>query len=73
MRVRDADLGAVPTIADHLPAITADATLRDALNTMLGQSSDTVLVTENGRALGVLELAQLKAAVRPTTKTDTQA
>jgi osmoprotectant transport system ATP-binding protein len=73
MRVRDADLGAVPTIADHLPAITADATLRDALNTMLGQSSDTVLVTDEGRALGVLDLAHLKAAVRPNDQTDTQA
>jgi osmoprotectant transport system ATP-binding protein len=73
MRVRDADLGAAPTIADHLPSITADATLRDALNTMLGQNSDTVLVTEDGRALGVLDLAHLKAVVRPNSETGTQA
>jgi osmoprotectant transport system ATP-binding protein len=72
MRVRDADLGAAPTIADHLPAITADATLRDALNTMLGQSSDTVLVTEDGRTLGVLDMAHLMAVVRVNNKTDAQ-
>jgi osmoprotectant transport system ATP-binding protein len=72
MRVRDADLGAVPTATDYLPTIAADATLRDALNTMLGQGSDTVLVTEDGRALGVLDLAYLRAVVRPN-KTDTQA
>jgi osmoprotectant transport system ATP-binding protein len=72
MRVRDADLGAAPTATDHLPTIAADATLRDALNTMLGQGSDTVLVTEDGRALGVLDLAYLRAVVRPN-KTDTQA
>jgi osmoprotectant transport system ATP-binding protein len=65
MLVRDADLG--PVTADTLPTITVDATLRDALDRMLGGSSDTVLVTENGtgRALGVLDMAQLMAAVRP--------
>nr|WP_304413843.1 ABC transporter ATP-binding protein [Kibdelosporangium sp. MJ126-NF4]CEL12918.1 L-proline glycine betaine ABC transport system permease protein ProV (TC 3.A.1.12.1) [Kibdelosporangium sp. MJ126-NF4]CTQ98603.1 L-proline glycine betaine ABC transport system permease protein ProV (TC 3.A.1.12.1) [Kibdelosporangium sp. MJ126-NF4] len=72
MRVRDADLAAAPTVTDHLPTIPADATLRDALNVMLGQSSDIVLVTEEGRALGVLDLAHLKAVLRPTSKTDTQ-
>jgi osmoprotectant transport system ATP-binding protein len=69
MRVRDADLGAAPTTADHLPSITADATLRDALNTMLGHGSDAVLVTEDGRVLGVLDLAYLMAVVRPGGKT----
>ncbi|MBE1463632.1 ABC transporter ATP-binding protein [Kibdelosporangium phytohabitans] len=73
MRVRDAELAAAPTIVDQLPAITADATLRDALNVMLGQNSDTVLVTEDGRALGVLDLAHLKAVLRPATETDVQA
>jgi osmoprotectant transport system ATP-binding protein len=72
MRVRDADLGAATAITDQLPTITADATLRDALNIMLGQSSDTVLVTEDGRALGVLDLAYLRSVVSPN-KTGTQA
>ncbi|ONI76246.1 hypothetical protein ALI144C_36890 [Actinosynnema sp. ALI-1.44] len=73
MRVRDADLAPAPSDAGQLPTIPADATLRDALNIMLGQSSDTVLVTEDGRALGVLDLAHLKAVLRPVTQTDGQA
>ncbi len=67
MRLRDAELAA-PSGANHRPSVGADATLRDALDTMLGSGSDSVLVTDDGsasgRPLGVLDLAALMAAVR---------
>ena len=67
MPAADADLRPAPPGAD-LPTVTADTTLRDVLDTMLGADSDAVLVTETGtgRPLGSLDLAHLKAAIRPT-------
>ena len=47
IRVPEVDLDSAPASAD-LPAVAAGATLRDALDAMLGRSSDSVLVTEDG-------------------------
>jgi osmoprotectant transport system ATP-binding protein len=73
--VAEVDLDSAPASAD-LPAVAAGATLRDALDAMLGRSSDSVLVTEDGtsasRSLGVLNLAHVMAAVGPVGEPDMQ-
>jgi ABC-type proline/glycine betaine transport system permease subunit/ABC-type proline/glycine betaine transport system ATPase subunit len=63
IRVADLDLGPPP--ADGLPPIAREATLRDALDTMVRTGSTAVAVTDAGRVLGVCDVPRLVAALRP--------
>ncbi|VVJ22298.1 ABC transporter [Amycolatopsis camponoti] len=56
-------------VTGGLPAVPREATLRDALDTMVRTGSTEVAVTENGTALGVCDVAGLLAALRPTDET----
>jgi osmoprotectant transport system ATP-binding protein len=64
--LREAELTPVPDRAD-LPTLPADATVRDALNLMLAQGTDTVLVSDDGKPLGALTHAGVLAAVADST------
>ncbi|WP_410667669.1 ABC transporter permease subunit [Amycolatopsis sp. cmx-4-68] len=62
--VTELDLG--PPV-DGLPAVPREATLRDALDTMVRTGRTAVVVTEDGtgRALGVCDVPRLVEALRP--------
>ncbi|WP_442874392.1 ABC transporter permease subunit [Amycolatopsis sp. NBC_00438] len=62
IRVADLELGPP---RDGLPPIPREATLRDALDTMVRTGSTAVAVTGNGHALGVCDVPRLVAALRP--------
>ncbi|WP_434219593.1 ABC transporter permease subunit [Amycolatopsis nalaikhensis] len=59
--VTDVDLGPA---ADGLPSVPREASLRDALDTMVRTGSTAVAVTGDGRALGVCDVPRLVAALR---------
>ncbi|MGW4527119.1 ABC transporter permease subunit [Amycolatopsis sp. NPDC004378] len=62
-RVADLDLGPV---AAGLPPVPREASLRDALDTMVRTGATAVLVEDDtGRALGVCDVPRLVAALRP--------
>ncbi|MFE0021063.1 ABC transporter permease subunit [Amycolatopsis sp. NPDC059021] len=69
IRLRDVELGAVPAISDGLRSLPADATLRDALDVMVHGGGTEVLVTDDGRPLGVCGLPGLVATLRPADDT----
>ncbi|GLY37739.1 hypothetical protein Amsp01_037630 [Amycolatopsis sp. NBRC 101858] len=50
---------------DGLPSVPREATLRDALDTMVRTGRTAVAVTEAGRAVGVCDLPRLVTALRP--------
>ncbi|MEV6823731.1 ABC transporter permease subunit [Amycolatopsis sp. NPDC051102] len=57
---------ALGPVADGLPAIPREATLRDALDTMVRTGRTAVVVTgDGGRALGVCDVPRLVEALRP--------
>jgi osmoprotectant transport system ATP-binding protein len=68
VRLRDAELRPVPSAGARLPLITIEATLRDALDVMLENGSDVVVVAEDetgsGRAYGSVRLADLVEALQ---------
>ncbi len=65
LRLRDVELAPAPRV-DGLPRIVVDATARDALDLMLGEGSDVVLVTDDfgddATVLGSLHLQTVMAA-----------
>ncbi|MFI7679167.1 ABC transporter ATP-binding protein [Actinophytocola sp. NPDC049390] len=65
LRLRDVELAPAPRV-EGLPRIVVDATARDALDLMLGEGSDVVLVTDDfgadGKVLGSLHLQTVMAA-----------
>jgi len=73
MRLRDAQLRPA-TRSRGLPLITVDATLHDALDLMLENGSNKVLVTEpdsgGGKVLGSIRLDDLMAAIADETPDD---
>jgi ABC-type proline/glycine betaine transport system permease subunit/ABC-type proline/glycine betaine transport system ATPase subunit len=66
----DRDLDHGPA-ADGLPAVPRQATLRDALDTMVRTGRTAVVVTEDGtgRALGVCDVPRLVGALQPDGET----
>jgi CBS domain-containing protein len=58
-RLRDADGQGVPATA-----IDADATLREALDAVLGTGDGRVAVRESGRILGIIDSESIREAVR---------
>jgi osmoprotectant transport system ATP-binding protein len=65
LRLRDVELAPAPR-TEGLPRIVVEATARDALDLMLGEGSDVVLVTDDfgadARVLGSLHLQTVMAA-----------
>jgi ABC-type proline/glycine betaine transport system permease subunit/ABC-type proline/glycine betaine transport system ATPase subunit len=56
-------------VTDGLPPISPEATLRDALDAMVRTGSTEVVVSENGTALGVCDVAGILGALRPDDET----
>jgi osmoprotectant transport system ATP-binding protein len=82
MPLRDAELRPVPARRDHLPVITIEATMHDALDVMLENGHEKVLVAQDesgsGEIFGSLRLADLMAAIaddsdEPVVNTDPSA
>jgi len=73
MRLRDVQLRPVPA-RKSLPLITIEATLRDALDMMLENGSEKVLVAEGesgaGEVLGAIRMDDLMAAIRDESPDD---
>ena len=73
MRLRDVELRPVPA-RKSLPLITIEATLRDALDMMLENGSEKVLVAEGesgaGEVLGAIRMDDLMAAIRDESPDD---
>ena len=65
LRLRDVELAPAPSV-EGLPRIVVEATARDALDLMLGEGSDVVLVTDDfgddAKVLGSLHLQTVMAA-----------
>jgi len=73
MRLRDVELRPVPA-RKSLPLITIEATLRDALDMMLENGSEKVLVAEGesgaGEVLGAIRMDDLMAAISDESRDD---
>ena len=73
MRLRDVQLRPVPA-RKSLPLITIEATLRDALDMMLENGSEKVLVAEGesgaGEVLGAIRMDDLMAAISDESRDD---
>ncbi len=69
MSLREVDLSPPPSSASGVPVLAVDSTMRDALDIMLANGADSVVITENGeadgsdRAIGSLQLGDLMAAI----------
>jgi osmoprotectant transport system ATP-binding protein len=69
MSLRDVHLSPSPASTSGLPVVAIDATMRDALDTMLAHGADSVVVAEteapheSSRAVGSVHLSDLMAAI----------
>ncbi len=69
IQVGDVALRPVSERPDGLPALPRETTLRDTLDKMLHSGSGEILVTDNGKALGVCDAAGLVSALQPEKET----